>query len=86
MARFTLQRITSGNWRLLDPRTDSEVGLLVHAEGSYRLTSDKFKMQAEAADPWLILRLVFNSEEFDVHHDGESLQLTELNARQLLAP
>lgn len=86
MARFTLHPIESGNWRLVDRRTDAEVGKLVHVDGSFRITSDRFKMHAEAADPWLILRMVFNTEEFELHHDGNPVKLTAHNARQLLVP
>jgi hypothetical protein len=86
MAGYIVQKIGAHSWKILDRKTNQEFGVLARVENGFKAESERLKMKAEALDPWLILRMVFNTEEF--HLDGvdgqEPQRLTTDNIRQLL--
>lgn len=86
MAAYTIRRVNSTTWNLLDRKSGEQVGVLCLSSSGYSAESERLKMKAEASDPWLILRMVFNTEEFHLEHDSAAthLRITQENIRELL--
>ena len=86
MAAYTIRRVNSTTWNLHDRKSGEQVGVLCQLSSGYSAESERLKMKAEASDPWLILRMVFNTEEFHLEHDDHHgpLRLTADNIREFL--
>jgi hypothetical protein len=85
MAAYTIRRVNSTTWNLHDRKSGEQVGALWLSNSGYIAESERLKMKAEASDPWLILRMVFNTEEFHLEQDASTHhRLTPENVRELL--
>jgi hypothetical protein len=85
MAGYIIRRSNSNTWKVLDRKSGEQIGEVRSSDAGYRAESERLKMQAEASDPWLILRMVFNSEEFHLEEEGNTpLRVTAENVRNVL--